>query len=100
MQQLQILTTAVNDKRLVSFDYDGLRRVVEPHAVGFGKGESVLMRGFQVEGESATQTTGWKLFKADKIEGLTLTPEVFNQPREGYKPGDKAMSQILAEVPA
>lgn len=96
MQDLLIL--AIKTRHLVTFVYDGLERTVEPHAVGLtGKGKLVC-RGYQPDGETNTQF-GWKLFSADKMIGLSLTSSAFVQPREGYKPGDKAMAAILEELP-
>lgn len=100
MYQEQLLQ-AVNNLCVVSFVYDGKVRIVEPHAVGTNKNGELIMRAYQTDGESATNPMAWKLFTVSKIENLALCPDFKSlAPRDGYKPDDRAMVTILAQLEA
>jgi predicted DNA-binding transcriptional regulator YafY len=96
---LKQVEDAVKDRKVLAFDYDGKPRLVEPHAVGTNKKGDSVLRGFQVTGDSATNSTAWKLFTLEKIENLSVVALTSQAPRPGYKAGDKAMVTILAELP-
>ena len=79
--------------------YDGYSRIVEIHAVGCSTAGHDLMRVWQVRGGSVhSEPVGWKLLRLDEIAGSTLTDEPSAAPRQGYQPGDKAMSQIYCQL--
>lgn len=94
-----LLSAAVNDRQILAFDYDGKPRLVEPHALGLNKKDQLVLRAFQVTGDSATASQAWKLFTVDKMENLSSVALASQAPRPGYKAGDRAMSTILAELP-
>ena len=84
----------------VEFNYDGKRRVVEPHALGLStKDSSVVMRGYQTEGEASRPLPQWTLFSVNKIDEIKVYDEHTSlAPRDGYKMGDKQMSPVLIEL--
>lgn len=90
---------AINARKQILFDYDDLPRVVEPHAFGLNKNQNPILRAYQVGGDSATNKGPWKLLDMTKAQNLRLGDD-FAGPRDGYKPGDKAMTQIFAELAA
>lgn len=94
-----ILIDAVSDRKVVAFDYDDKPRLVEPHAVGLNKKGALVMRGFQVTGDSATSSFAWKLFTVDKIQNLAVLDLASQAPRLGYKANDTAMTEIRAQLP-
>lgn len=96
----ELLISAVKTRNTITFIYDGKPRLVEPHAVGINHKGELVMRGYQVEGESATSPRAWKLLMVDKMVDLKPTVDTFPQARDGYKTGDKAMRDVLAELPA
>lgn len=93
------ITTAIQGRNLLSFIYDGYPRTVEPHTYGRDiRGHSAL-RAYQVAGGSESgQYIGWKLFHCNDMHGVTVQPQTFSGPREGYKRGDKAFKSIMAQV--
>jgi hypothetical protein len=97
---LEILTTALTQGRTVAFDYDDKPRVVEPHAIGTStKDGSIIMRAYQVAGESSRPLPCWALFTVDKMVNVEISPFVLSEaPREGYKMNDKQMSSIIAQI--
>lgn len=95
----QIISQAIHNKIRLSFSYDGLRRIVEPHAYGMTSKGNEVLRCFQVNGgHNSPNPHNWELLSASKIFGLSLTEEHFSSARPGYKRGDKAMSTIFAQL--
>lgn len=94
---MQILIDAIRERRILSFNYDGLAREVEPHAVGTTSKGKLVLRGFQPDGETQ-RGLGWKLFTVDKIEDLFVRAATFAGPRDGYRMGDKQIANILEQL--
>ena len=95
----ELLTSAINNRKVVTFTYDEKPRMIEPHAVGTDSKGDIVLRGFQIDGESQTSPRAWKLFKAEKIVDLEVTNVTFISARPGYKTGDRAMTEIFAQLP-
>lgn len=95
-----VLIDAVKNRTILTLVYDDKPRIIEPHAVGINPKGDLILRCYQRDGESATNPRAWKLLTADKIVDLQDTGQQFAGPRDGYKPGDKAMVDIFAELAA
>ncbi len=93
------ISSAIQNRQLLSFTYDGFARVVEPHCYGIDTKGHAALRAYQVRGESESgEYVGWKLFHMSEIRQLTLLPDQFSGPRPGYKRDDKAFSSIQAQL--
>lgn len=92
------IVDAIETMKTLSFVYDGQNRVVEPHAYGVSTKGNENLRAYQTAGGSNSgNVPGWHLFTVRKI--MTLSKgDSFSGPREGYKPGDKGMSEIFIEI--
>lgn len=94
-----MIPTAIHNKQLLSFTYDGYSRTVEPHTYGVDTKGHRALRAYQVGGGSDSgEFTGWKIFHVNEMRGLSTLPAQFAGPRHGYKRGDKAFSAIHAQL--
>ena len=92
------LIDAINSKKILSLSYDGLRRVVEPHAVGMtAKGNDVL-RCYQTQGGHVDAGHKWDSLDLSKMSSVSDTGQRFENARPGYKRGDKVMETIYAQL--
>lgn len=83
------LSVAIMERRVVTFTYDGLPRIVRPAALGeHVRTGNPSLRGYQDGGESKTKIPEWRLFTVAKIADLTVTPEVFHENPPGYQHDD------------
>ncbi len=94
----RIIWEAIKKKRLLALDYNGGIRIVEPHCLGITKADNIGLRAFQIEGYSESGNLGWKMFNIGNVSGLRILKRVFNEPRPGYRKGDRGMSQIYCEL--
>jgi hypothetical protein len=92
------IITAIQNLNVVEFYYEGELRVVEPHCYGETTASNEGLRAYQIDGYSSTGKFGWKIYDLGKADDIVITDHAFNGPREGYKRGDKGMSQIYAEL--
>lgn len=93
------IASAIRNRQLIRFSYDGYLRTVEPHAYGTDRKNRYLLRGYQVAGGSESgEFVGWKLFREDEMVALNVTTDKFAGPRPDYKRGDKAIHDIVAEL--
>lgn len=96
---MQQITSAIRARQLLSFNYDGFARTVEPHTYGIDKKGQNALRAYQVSGGSESgEYVGWKLFHVSQICGLSVLQQTFSSPRPKYKKGDTAFVTIQAEL--
>jgi hypothetical protein len=97
---LQTIIVAVQNKRILSFVYDGLARTVEPHAVGRSIAGHDVLRCYQTTGQSHhPPIPDWRLMEVRKIQNLIVVQnQNFVSPRPGYRRGDRGMTVIYAQL--
>jgi len=97
---LDIIRDAIKEHRQLQFDYRGLRRLVEPMALGVGHKGDWRLRAQQVGGLSSTGKVGDgspKLFDVALMGGIAVLATSFEVP-SSYKSGDKALARIDTEL--
>lgn len=99
MSVYDVLAQAIEERRVVTFTYDGFLRVVEPFLLGTTTAGRPALRGYQTKGGSRSGTVpGWHLFSLGKIVGLATCQKRFSGVRDGYTPSDKGMQAIGAHI--
>jgi len=95
---IDTIISAINNRKEISFTYSGLHRVVQPAAVGVSRAGNEVLRCYQTEGGHITPGHEWDLCTVEKIQNLELTSNHFHEDPPGYKPNDKGMTNIYAEL--
>jgi hypothetical protein len=95
-----LLCSAIKNRRLITFNYDGGRRIVEPYCHGASEAGHDLLRGYQTAGYSRSGASqGWKMFRLDELTGLAMTDEIFADIRPEYDPcREEKMTTIYCRV--
>ena len=94
-----MICEAINNMQLLSFWYDDLPRVVEPHTYGVDTKGHRALRAYQVRGQSKSGTLPkWRVFHRDRMSGVTTLQETFERPRTGYRRGDPFFATIKCEL--
>lgn len=95
----QTIITAIRNLEQLTFSYDGLQRVVEPHTYGITTTGKQSLRAYQVQGGHLSEhIQPWHLFTVSKMVGLRSTGNKFQGARQGYKRQDTALQQIYAQL--
>ena len=77
--QIETILRAMELSELVSFEYDGLDRVVAPFVIGLSSEGNPLVRGYQTEGVSKSgRGPGWRVFQVEKMGEVTRYFEYFD----------------------
>lgn len=92
------IIAAIENHKLIEFDYDGESRTVEPHCYGVSTKGNEVIRAYQVRGFSSSGTMGWKMYDLSKADDINVLSETFSKPRPDYKKGDKGMDEIYCEL--
>ena len=101
---LQLLTTAIREKRCVAIRYHDQRhvRVVEPHVIYTHESGELVMDAFQTRGYSASGRPPpfWRPFRLKKINAISPIKENFEtRAREGFsRARDKYRNGLVAIV--
>ena len=96
-----VFAAAIQGRRPVAFEYNGVSRVAHPHRMGAsaaGNGKT-LVRAWEVTRGDAP-TGQWKLFDVAKIRDPRLLPGAPFAPAAGYTPADRAIPKPELEIPA
>jgi predicted DNA-binding transcriptional regulator YafY len=88
---LQLLTTAIREKRCVAIRYHDQRhvRVIEPHAIYTHETGELVMDAFQTRGYSSSGRPPpfWRPFRLKKISAISPLKENFEtRLQEGFSP--------------
>lgn len=95
----QDIINAIKKREQLTFRYDGLQRIVEPHTYGVTTTGKESLRAYQVQrGHVSGHNQPWHLFTISKMVDLHTTGSKFQSARPGYKRQDKAMQQIYAQL--
>jgi hypothetical protein len=90
---------ALAKRRCLELRYDGFTRIVEVHAVGSTKDGTLILRVWQVHGGSSSgEMAGWKMMRLDDVRSGHITEFPSGAPRDGYRRGDPAMSDIICQL--
>jgi predicted DNA-binding transcriptional regulator YafY len=99
MSLLNKIIQAIENRKLMEFNYDGNFRIVEPHTVGVSKTGKEMLSAFQTGGDSNRGNVPcWGQFSVSKIEKLQVLDDSFSGTRSGYTRGDSRMNEIYAEL--
>jgi len=96
----RILEEAIENKHPLSFSYDGLERVAEPHHYGlYGKENQLHLHAYQTEGKSKNdKVPEWKNFAVDKIMNLDIKKDETFEVRGTYDPTGAKYSEVYKRV--
>lgn len=90
---------AIQDRNVLSFNYKGTVREVEPHTYGVNTAGHETLSCFQVAGGSKTGApTDWKTFLISEMSGLSITSRGFSGPRPDFVRNAKTFSRIYAQL--
>jgi predicted DNA-binding transcriptional regulator YafY len=87
-----LICRAIRDRLMLSLVYESIRRTVEPHAYGVNQENHELLRCWEM-GDSG-RDSGWRLFRVDEMQQLSVVATRFSGPRSGYDRPDKALSRM------
>jgi hypothetical protein len=90
----QIIIESINNRRRLSFTYNGKKRIAEPQCYGTGTKGTELLRVHQIDGGSQREP----LFDVSKMTDLVTLDEHFIRPGPNYRKNDSAMRVIFAQL--
>jgi len=72
-----LIRKAITNKQLLEYDYDGYRRIAEPHVYGIKDGDHAILV-YQVRGESSSGgLPNWRRMILNKISNMKVLDETF-----------------------
>lgn len=89
------ICAAIKNRDMITFQYKGRSRTVEPHLLGYDADDDLTLSAWQHSGGSGQ---GWRDFHVAKLHGLTTTGHSFDHARQGYNPDDSTISRILCRL--
>jgi hypothetical protein len=94
-----LLCRAIRTRVVLTFDYDGLARVVHPYCHGTTPKGQQLLRAVQVDGHTRSGGMGYgKLWTVSKLENVQVTTTPFIPDDPNYNPDDTAFATIHCRI--
>lgn len=91
----QTIINAIEERLLLTFNYKGKTRVVEPHTYGVQHNGNESLSAWQLSGGSGQD---FRLFMLDEMTAIEAQAEPFESERPAYQRGDQRYSNIFAEL--
>jgi len=99
-KQHNVILSAIKNRDVLRFLYEGRERTVEPQTYGMSYTGRYVLRGYQTGGESSSGRTKMaKLFDIAKISNLQRTGAKLQQALSSHNPEDSAMMEVFASLP-
>jgi hypothetical protein len=90
-----VICEAISNMRVIEFDYQGARRLVEPHTVGRDQKGHQMLCGWQLAGGSAVS---WRNYHLAEMSRVQVLEESFDGPRPGYNRADKRFTSVEGQL--
>lgn len=90
-----LITSAIRNKAVLEFTYNGKQRVVEPQTYGLSTAGRKVLRAFERNDRRPGMA---KLFEVSKILDLKKTGAKFQHALPSHNPQDSAMIEIFATL--
>jgi hypothetical protein len=95
-----IIISAIRQKSVLAFSYNGKLRTVEPQTYGLSTSGREVLRAYERPAPNSAKGSGMaKLFDLAKISGLQKTGLKFAQALPTHNPDDSAMVEVFATLP-
>lgn len=95
------VNNAINNKKIVNISYAGDdnthagMRTIEIYSFGMSTSGNLVIRAYQISGDTKTFKPEWKLFRLDRINNFEITNNNFGAPRPNFNSmGDNMMTTI------
>lgn len=95
MNDADAICRAIKEQRVLSFQYKGRVRTVEPHALGYDGDGDLTLSCWQLSGGSGVN---FRDFHVRKLSALTITDASFSNARPGYNRHDKTLARVLCRL--
>lgn len=95
----EAVVRAILAHQVISFDYGGGRRTVEPHLLGLQEAGEVALVAYQTAGFSVSgKLPGWRTFFLSEVGRIEVEPRTFGAPRPRFTPDAHQMVEIFARA--
>jgi len=100
MSNLTTINEAIENRNLITFQYEGGLRRVEPFLTGVHRdtGNDILRAWFVSGVSKSGQYNTWKMYTIDKMSNIEIMDETFTGSRPGFNPNDDHMSSIYSHI--
>ncbi len=90
-----VIVTAIKDRRILRFTYEGRVRTAEPHLLGYDSDGDLTLSAWQLSGGSGR---GWRDFHVSKLSLPAIVEGRSEAPRPGYNPRDETLDRIVCRL--
>lgn len=95
----KIIRNSIKNRETITFQCRGQDRVGHPHAYGETKERKLIVKVYQIEGESNSGSIpDWRTFFLHEISLLQVSNTSAWTPQPDYRRGDKSIHKIYEQV--
>ena len=95
----QVIVTAILNRRVLSLEYDGSVRLVEPHTYGVNSAGQEALSCYQVADKGKpTAAPNWRFMLIPKASAIAMSDTTFPRARANYVRNTQTMTRIYAQL--
>ncbi|BDD04244.1 hypothetical protein [Aureibacter tunicatorum] len=93
---IALVSKAIKEQKVISFMYEGTRRIVEPFTLGtLQSSNNLSLSAWKVGGYSQSRSSSdWRLYTFSKMSQIKVESDALIESRAGYRADDSRMSYI------
>jgi hypothetical protein len=99
VEHVEAICTAIAQRRLIQFDYNGTRRLAYPCAHGILSTGNEALRAHEVIFVNGRRRTAMgRLYLLRSMSDVAVDDESFERPPHGYRRDDRGMASIHCQL--
>ncbi|MGF1686721.1 hypothetical protein L4C36_08495 [Photobacterium japonica] len=95
---IKALIAAINGRREIHFNYNGVNRIAHPVAIGESDQGDIVLRCYQAEDSFVPSAQAWDVCRLEDISSLCVDDNVFANDPPGYRHSDESVEQHMRKV--
>lgn len=105
MDTLELLTSAIQQKKQITYEYDSPGRAVgvrigNPHAIFISTAENVNIDIYKIDGvktDPAKPLPAWRQYKVKDMKNVVILDKEFST-ADGYNPTSKQYARVITKI--
>jgi len=94
---LKKLKAVIKSNKLVTFEYNGLPRVVEPHLIGITESGKYVLKAFETWPFDSKDRPKWKFFSLSNVKNLIIMSKSFETKRD-FEKNELYVEKVILQI--
>jgi len=94
---LKKLKAAIKSNKVVTFEYNGLPRIVEPHLIGITDSGKYVLKAFETWTFDSSNRPHWKFFSLSNVKNLIIMGKSF-ETKLDFEKNELNVEKVILQI--